>query len=137
MMQYSATDGLLPRLLQTVGFSPQGAVLLASGHEPAPQVAHLSARLAEQDVGRFVAARCQALVITSACGALIIIDFVSNAQSRAEAAQPQVLACDAIELGGGQARLWAQNGTLHIRAHTIDVMAQGEQRLRGATVHIG
>lgn len=58
-------------------------------------------------------------------------------QVRAEAIAPTVLRADAIELGNGAARIWAEGRTLHLRAYHMHLRAQGHQRLTAATLALG
>ena len=52
-------------------------------------------------------------------------------------AAPTVLRADMLELGGGAARMWVEGRTLHLRAFHMNLRAEGQQRLVGATIALG
>lgn len=137
MMQHAAPELGMPLLRATHGFAPHGMVWVENAPHQDHLAARVSARFSPQELRRCVAAGLPALVMVTQCNTAVIIDFICAHSENAQVTKQNVLTCDAIELGGGQARLWTEGRTLHIRAHHIDVMAEGEQRLRGATVHVG
>lgn len=137
MMQDTTDCGCAPICVQTAGFDPTGRVLvrLRRGHKPV--AARVSARLNAQDVRTFVDAGCDALVLMTQAHVAVIVDFAANETCLEQAAsKPRILSCDAIDLAGA-ARLYVDGQTLHVRAHHMVLRAQGEQRLMGATVHVG
>jgi hypothetical protein len=137
MMQRSAAYGSTPFFAQAIGQAPDGAVLIALEGQPAPVAAATSARFDADDVRRFTALRYQVLVVMADHDVPVIVDFIAPPHTlRPTWAAKRILRCDALELGG-QARLWADGRTLHVRAFHMDLRAEGEQRLRGATVHVG
>lgn len=136
MMQHVAVENGMPLMGSTHGFTEEGLVWVQCTGETRRRTASVSARISPHELRRFVAARLQVLVLLTRCDSAVIVEFIQPPSPAPEAA-PHVVACDVIDLGGGRARLWTEGRTLHIRAHNIDVMAQGEQRLRGATMHLG
>ena len=137
MMQHSAAYSSTPFFAQAVGQAPDGAVLVLLEGRTAAVAAATSARFDAEDVRRFTALRYQVLVVMTEHDVPVIIDFIAPPHTLRPACAPKrILRCDALDIGG-QARLWTDGRTLHVRAFHMDLRAEGEQRLRGATVHVG
>ena len=137
MMQHSAARRFSPLFAQAVGQAPDGSVLVLLKGAQAAVAAATSARFEAQDVRRYIALRYQVLVVIAEDDVPVIVDFIAPPHTlQAAPPMPRVVRCDAIDLGG-QARLWTDGRTLHVRAFHMDLRAEGEQRLRGATVHVG
>jgi hypothetical protein len=137
MMQHSAAHRLTPLLAQAVGQAPNGSVLVLLQGASLAVAAATSARFDAEDVRHYVASRYQVLVVMTEDDVPVILDFIAPPHTlKAAPSKGRIVRCDAIDIGG-QARLWTEERTLHVRAFHMDLRAEGEQRLRGATVHVG